>query len=289
MNILIYYFSGTGNTRKVTDKYKSVFEAFGYAVKIVTLPISNEDDLIVDGFDIVGLAYPIHGFNAPQVLLDLAKLLPYQKSTKKTFIFKTSGEPILLNSASSLKLKKILKKKNFSVDNEFRYIMPYNMIFRHTEHRASVMWDTAQKLVPLDVAKIINGEKTTERRFFFDSIFAWILRIEHFGAWFNGLFYRVDDACIHCGKCVKNCPTHNITEMANGKFRFSNKCTMCVRCSFLCPVNAISIGMFDGWRVNGEYKFEEPDEIEVDKHANYCRKAYEEYFQEAERRIAEGK
>lgn len=289
MNILIYYFSGTGNTHKVTEKYKQSFEKAGHTVKIVSLPVVNEDDLIVDGFDIVGLAYPIHGFNAPKILLDLAKSLPFQKSTKKTFIFKTSGEPVLANSVSSLKLKKLLKKKNFSVDNEFRYVMPYNMIFRHTEHRAAVMWETAQKLVPLDVAKIINGENTYEHRFFMDSAFAWILRIEHFGAWLNGFFYRVNGDCIHCGKCVKNCPTHNITEMANGKFHFSNKCTMCVRCSFQCPTSAISIGMFNFMKVNGVYKFSEPTEPEIDKHENYCRKAYEEYFKEAEKRIAEGK
>lgn len=286
MKFLICYFSGTGNTKKVVEKYKETFETNGHEATLVALPAKNVADIKFGSFDAVGFAYPIHGFNAPAVLLNFVQEIQKLSETQKAFIFKTSGEPILLNSASSLKLQKLLRQKNFSIENEFRYIMPYNMIFRHTEHRAHVMWETAQKLIPLDVAKILRGEKTRERRFFMDAAFAWVLRIEHFGAWFNGLFFHVDKNCIHCGKCVRNCPVSNITEK-NGRFHFGAKCTMCMRCSFHCPTNAIHIGMFNGWKVNGAYKFAEPAEQEIDAHARYCKKAYDEYFAEAERRITE--
>ena len=30
-----------------------------------------------------------------------------------------------------------------------------------------------------------------------------------------------------------------------------------MRCSFFCPTNAIKIGFLEGWKVNGEYRFNE--------------------------------
>jgi ferredoxin len=36
-----------------------------------------------------------------------------------------------------------------------------------------------------------------------------------------------------------------------------NNCSLCVRCSFGCPQNAISIGLLNNWKVNGAYDFTE--------------------------------
>lgn len=77
---------------------------------------------------------------------------------KDYFIVKTSGEPVAMNNASSIHLVKKLKKKGFSrLTNEYHYVMPYNMIFRHTDEQAQKMWHTAQKLIPIDVEEILTA------------------------------------------------------------------------------------------------------------------------------------
>lgn len=286
MKIAIVYFSGTGNTKKVAEKYGEYFTSQGHECTLYPLPMRETIDF--SQFDKVGVGYPIHAFNAPKIVLDFARSLPKRKVKKdgrqSAFILKSSGEPVKMSRVSSLKLIKILKSRGMEVTNEYQYVMPYNMIFRHTDHQAFRMWETAKKLIPVDCADILNGVERREKKMPFGGFLAWVLRIEHGGAHFNGLFYKIKGDCISCGKCARNCPVDNI-EMKDGKPVFGNKCMMCARCSFYCPKNCIKIGLFDSWRINGAYSFEDGDPNEKNGHENYCKKAYDRYYKEAEERI----
>ena len=285
MKIAIFYFSGTGNTKKVAEKYKEYFDTQGCECTIFDLPLKESADL--SGYDLIGFGYPIHSFNAPQIMLKFAKSLPKKgrkEVKKRAFIFKTSGEPVKMSRVSSLKLIKILKKRGLYVANEYQYVMPYNMIFRHTDHTAFIMWETAKKLIPIDCADILSGIERHEKKIFMGGFLAWFLRCEHWGAHVIGVGYRATKDCIGCGLCAKNCPAGNI-KMKNGKPKFGGKCYICARCSFHCPKDCIKIGLLNGWRVHGEYSFEDGDPNEKNGHEKYCKKAYDRYFKEAEERI----
>lgn len=282
MKIAIFYFSRTGNTKKIADLYRQSFIADGHECELFSLPLTQQEEF--DGYDLLGIGYPIHSFNAPEIVLQFAKSLPKRKDRLKAFIFKSSGEPVKMSRVSSLKLIKLMQKRGYDVTNEYQYIMPYNMIFRHTDHMAYKMWETEKKLAPIDCGDILNGVPRTEKKLFMGDFLAWVMRIEHWGAHLNGLFYRVKDDCVSCGKCAKNCPVGNIT-IKDGKPVFGNQCMLCARCSFYCPKDCIKIGLLNGWRINGEYSFKDGDPNEKNGHENYCKKAYERYFKEAEERI----
>jgi len=286
MKTAIFYFSGTGNTKKVALKYSEELKANGHECELFALPLKQE--IALTDYDLIGIGYPIHGFNAPQLMLQFAKSIEKSQSNPRAFIFKTSGEPVKMSRVSSLKLISILKKRGVKVTNEYQYVMPYNMIFRHTDHMAYVMWETAKRLIPIDCRDVLNGVERHEKKLFLGGLWEWFMRIEYGGFHFNGLFYKVKGDCISCGKCARNCPVGNI-EMKDGKPNFGNNCIMCARCSFHCPANCIKIGLFDGWRVNGEYSFEDGDPNEKNGHENYCKKAYARYFKEAEERINNSK
>ena len=65
---------------------------------------------------------------------------------------------------------------------------------------------------------------------------------------------------------------------------------MCMRCAHLCPKNAIRIGFFNKWKVNGPYTFAVPQSEEERQHYNkLLTNAYEQYFTNAEQRIAAAK
>ena len=205
---------------------------------------------------------------------------------KHTFIFNTSGEPLKLNNISSLKLRSMLKRRRYNVTNEYHYCMPYNIMFRHSDEMALKMWQTAQALIPLDVREIIDGQKHLPERVRCGHAIAWAMRCEQWGGQLNGRMYRVSKECVHCGKCVNDCPTHNIRITKKGKFKFGGKCLMCMRCAHLCPANAMHIGMFNSWKVNGPYTFSKPkNEEEKQKYNKMLTKAYEQYFAAAEQRI----
>lgn len=171
------------------------------------------------------------------------------------------------------------------MESAWHYIMPYNIIFRHTEARAWQMYDTMRKLVPLDVRQyFIEGNPHVLHTLRGTGALTAAFRIEHWFSHINGRYFRVTKDCIHCMQCVRSCPTGNI-EFRDGKFRFHDRCILCTRCSFNCPKDAIRIGLLNGWRVNGPYRFQPSTEPGTNAHANFCRRSYERYFQEAEQQI----
>lgn len=283
MKVLICYFSGTGNTKKIVDKYCEEFSNKNIDVDVYKIE-KGDFNYNLGEYDMLGIAYPIHAFNAPSLIVNFVKNLPKQKNRKKLFILKTSGEPLALNNISSYKIKKILKKKNFVLTNEYHYIMPYNIIFRHSDNMAYKMWNTAKQVAPIDCEEILKNKESKLGYIFMGSFLAWLFRIEFWGGRFNGKKYKVSDKCIKCQRCVNFCPTHNI-KINDGKFEFGDKCIMCMRCSFFCPTNAINIGLFNSWKVNGPYNFNNYDEKEEQGHKKYCKKSYEKYFKKCNEKI----
>lgn len=287
MNAIIYVFSGTGNTKKVCDLYKQEFEKNGVETTIYLVKAGFEDLPSPMDFDYVGFAYPIHGFNAPHIMLDLARKLQNanQVDKKRYFVLKSSGEPLSANNVSSYKFNAIMKRKGYEPFAEYHYVMPYNMIFRHTDSFAAKMYNTLVELAPIEARDVLAGREHKLKGVPFGHLFAWILRIEQPAMRINGKMFKVDKSkCIGCNMCVNNCPMHNITRV-DGKFKFGSACVMCARCSFNCPTDAFNIAMLNGWRVNGKYNFRYDGEEQVNKHARYCKKAYAKYFAAAEEKI----
>ena len=129
MRVILYVFSGTGNTMNVAELYRRFLEKNNLNNNESTDASDTEASVTVDiyrvsrksgdipspeGYDLVGIGYPIHGFSAPEPTIKLCKALP-KVENKRTFIFKTSGEGLHLNDCSSQKCIKILKKKGYDV------------------------------------------------------------------------------------------------------------------------------------------------------------------------------
>lgn len=285
MKILICYFSGTGNTQKVVDCYANIF-ASQYGDDVTIARMEDKFEYNLDDFDILGFGYPVHAFNAPSIALRFAKKLPKLKNKKTAFIVNTSGEPLKLNNISSIKLTAILKRRNIIVNNEYHYCMPYNMIFRHGDEMAYRMWTTAQLLAPLDIKEIKDGTRSRLQKVFMGGFVAWVMRCEHWGGRLNGKQYKVSDHCVSCNKCVRICPTNNIT-VKDGKIKFGGKCIMCMRCAHLCPTDAIKIGWFNSWKVNGAYSFKKPKAPDTKRYNKMLTNAYKKYFEITDKRIAE--
>lgn len=279
MNTIIYNFSGTGNTTKICNLFQENLIKGGLDCVIYNLKTGFENCPDPEDFDNMCIAYPIHGFNAPQIVIELAKLLP-EVNNKHYYIIKTSGEPLVLNSASSSQLVRILKSKGYLFGGEFHYVMPYNMIFRHDDYMVNKMWQAAKKAVPLDTKAIINKKYYQYEPSITCRIISEIFRIEHPAMHLLGRFYKVDsDKCTDCGSCIKNCPMNNIS-LVEENIVFGSNCIGCVRCSFNCPQNAISIGILNKWKVNGAYNFDANST--EGKVCDYCHDAYCNYFESHE-------
>lgn len=286
MKIAIYYFSGTGNTELTIKKWASEADKYNIECDIFRFEEITDESIDVNKYDKIGIAYPIHAFNAPRIVLKSAKKISKSNKSKPFFVIMVSGEYMNLNHSSHSKLKSILKKRNLFLESEYHYLMPYNMIFRHTEKRAYDMYKTMNSLVELDVKEyLISNKPHRLNKHKLVRPLIWAFRVEQLYGPLYGKMLRINKKkCVKCMKCVESCPLQNI-EFKNDKFKFHWHCTLCARCSFNCPTNAFSTGFLQLWKVNGKYKFKEPQEIEKDKHPRYCKKSYIRYYKEAEDRL----
>ena len=279
MKVLFTVFSASGNTLRVAKLFSERLSERGAECETVRI---REDMAAPDvaSADTLVIGYPVHGFNAPQNVADFAKGLP-ECENKVYYIIKTSGEPLHVNDASSRILDRILKKKGYTKRGEFHYVMPYNMIFRHSDDMAALMWQAARNTAPADADKIFAGEEAQLKAGLLAVMTRFVVAVEHKAMPYLGRLFKVKkEKCISCGKCAKLCPMLNI-EMKDGLPVFGKNCIGCTACSFNCPADAISIGVLNGWRVNGAYKFAPPREGLTRKDVcNYWRGSYIRYFRE---------
>ena len=286
MKYLGIYFSGTGNSERVLKAVEAELLSRGHSFDVVNVIDGDVFDL--SQYDGLFVFYPIYAFNAPKPIIKYVKKIKKLDKQIPCVIMKQSGEHLFWNNASSLYLTSLLKRRNIIVKNEYHYLMPYCFIFRHSDFMAYRMNKVMTGLIPLDLNKFFNGEEEHMKRFFLDRFFAFVLRIQWWGGRFNGLFYKVQkDKCIKCMKCINDCPAKNI-RLEGDKIKFGYQCLMCQRCVMYCPKQAIKAGMFNSWRVDRPYDFKESDDMTTKK-PNFCKKNYQRYFAEAEKRIAEQK
>lgn len=272
------YFSATKNTERVLKKFKEEFLTLGHEVDMYR--IEDKCDIDFNAYDLLIVGYPIHGLNAPRNMLIWAKSLPILDKNLPCYIIKSSGEGLKVNDASSIKLIKKLKKKNITFYKEFHYLMPYNMIFRHSDFMAYNMDQAANNKVKVDIKDILDLNIKPITRNIFIRFIRFVVSIEHPGARIIGKFMmRVKKKkCIKCGLCIKSCPMNNISTNKKGDIKIHSNCLFCSRCAFYCPKNAISYGfMFNSWKVNGAYSFA-PSDNKKSKHPNWCKKSYKKYF-----------
>lgn len=257
---VIYVFSGTGNTRLIADLYKENLTDYETVIYDVRMEKSQDgkfsftDAPDPNQFDLVGFGHPVYGFNIPLPLDKFIDVLPKVAEKKPAFVFKTSGEGLCINQFSSQRLIHKMEKKGLEFVSDRHYVMPYNMIFRHTPEMVKREWLYATAYAKLSCKELMEGKKDKVHINPFVRFWVPLVRIE----W---LYYplsapysmKVDmNKCIKCQKCVKSCPLNNIT-FTGEKFVFGHNCTMCTSCSFGCPTCAISIGLLNGWRINGSY------------------------------------
>jgi len=253
MKILLIYYTGTYNTRYLASLIEDKFFSLGHQVDKLEVDIDTKS-IDLSNYDLIGFGYPIYAFNSPILFNKYIKKLIFIKD-KKYFIFKQSGEVMSLNNASSRYIIKRLRIYGCFLENEYHFVMPYNIHFRYEDSFVKELLLYNDKLLEIMTYEILNNINSKIKSNILIKLNSLIFTVQRLGAKWNHLVYKVDSKkCIKCNLCVNKCPTHNIS-IKNGKYVFHNNCQMCMRCSFNCPKDAIKIGLLEGWKVNGPYNF----------------------------------
>ncbi len=265
MRCLLVYYTGTYNTRYVTTMLKGKLEEKNVEVETYEIDFLNLEKLDLSSYDLIGLGYPIYGFNAPYAFLKFIRKQKFPKGIK-CFIYKNSGETYHANDASSLSVRNKIRRDKAEITNEYHFMMPYNIHFRFEDNLIKEMLDMDNKLMDILIKEVLDDIPNIKKYKFIHKMITRIVRIQFIGGNINSFFYKVDnDKCSRCGLCVKKCPTKNIYLNKKNKIKFHHKCLMCMRCSFMCPKDAIKIGLFESWHVNGPYDFKKINALNNDK------------------------
>lgn len=259
MKILFIYYTGTGNTRYLTDLAEQSFRAAGHQTSRVEIsrgaPLAD-----TRGYDLIGFGYPIYGFNSPLPFNRYVKKLIFTRG-QKFFIYKNSGETFAVNNASSRILLRVMRKKHADFAGEYHFVMPYNIHFAFEKPFVREILDKDEKLMRIMLFNLQNGIVQKIESNFFYNVASAAVSIQKIGGAVNSFFYRADmKKCIGCMRCVRDCPENNI-RFEKGRIRFGHRCDMCMRCSFFCPADAIGIGMLQHWKVNGDYRLREIEKL----------------------------
>lgn len=256
VSIGIFYFSGTGNTKIVAELFEKEFKSNGANVKIIAIEdiLRKRVPLVINKYDIIGMGYPIHAFNAPKIFFDFIDRIPFIKN-KKTFTFKTSGDPWGYGGATIFVRDK-LKSKGFDVFHENLIVMPANVVIKYNDNLVKQLYNTAIRKVKKMAEEILLGKVKLQKNSFLLKIFTRIFStMESSGAKYFGKDLKVSKSCNLCEICIRNCPTNTIYKEDN-KIMFNKDCALCMRCIYNCPKMAISPKFFKFFMIKDGYNIQ---------------------------------
>ena len=250
---MIFYFSGTGNTRFVAEQI-----AAGIGEELVFIPDAIRDNRFefeIGSDETVGFCFPTHGWQPPRIVREFIRRLKI--NANYVWALTTCGD----NMGETMTiLNKELAAIGLKASTVFSVIMPESYVclpfmYTDTEEKERAKIAEARKQLP-HIIECIRARKTgveelekggTPR------LYSYVI-----GAYFNARMvndkkFTVDaDMCIKCGKCQKVCPVDNITGTPP-VWNHNGRCTSCLACYHYCPTHAINFGKIT--RKRGQYYF----------------------------------
>lgn len=247
---MIYYFSATGNSRHVANRLaESLNESITPVLDVLDLGIKVDDRMI--------LVYPNYCGGVPSVIREFLQKNVFQISKDaKLILVITYGN----NTGASASIASKYFKKNIgrTFDAMYSVKMPDNWTpvfdLTNAEEVAEINRKADEEIDGI-IRKIkmgIDGDHVGDKL----SKFMEVVYPGFYKTLSKTSHLHVEDTCIGCGLCAKNCPV-NAIEMKDSKPTWTMKnCVMCLGCLHRCPKFAIQYD--DKTKDHGQYLH--PDE-----------------------------
>ncbi len=239
---MIFYFSGTGNSRWVAEEI-----AAGIGDRAVDLAVAGNGCFSFGPEDTVGIVYPVYAWAPPPVVTDFAQKL----EPRGAFVFSLCTYGDEAGNAMDVLGKAV------PLDAAYGLAMPNNYLILFdvdSPEEAEGKLEAARLRLP----QICEDIKNRRRVFDVHKGFG-----RFFGKSSGKIFQRfacsakpfsVNEACNGCGMCEKICPAKAIC-MTEGRPKWAARCYQCMACINRCPKVAINYGKHT--QKKGRYYFKE--------------------------------
>lgn len=244
---MLYYFSGTGNSRYVCEKLSRLL---GEEICPITTLRATKDSSI-------GIVFPVYAWGMPQIVRsfiekELEKLI-LPCSDAYIYIVMTCGDDMgytdrlvassLLRTGRSLSAAFSVRMPNtyislpgFDIDSEELASWKIETTTKALPHIASIVQSRS------NATEVVRGGMAWVKTYLLRPLFVTFLM--------GDSRFRVKKQCTGCGKCSKVCPVANIamsatlSDGARQRPLWKHHCEGCLACYHVCPKHAIEYGAF---------------------------------------------
>ena len=251
-NLLIIYYSGTGNSKRVSEWIEKKAKEKGlntyiYSYKqFISQPIAE-----IKGETLIGFCSATHGFNLPHSFIKLIIKFSLLKGSDVFIVNTRAGMKISklflpgLSGITQFFPAIVLKLKGYKIIGMQPVDLPSNWISLHPGLKEKVVKSICerwQRIISSFTEKILSGKRVYFPAFIslpFDLLVAPIA----LGYYFVGRFilaktFFATDKCNNCGLCIQQCPTQSI-KLIDERPYWKLSCESCMHCMNYCPERAI--------------------------------------------------
>lgn len=247
---IIYYFSGTGNSKNVVTWVTQVLNERG--IEPIVVSVKETDRLSIAAPDpeaIVFFISPVHGFNYPPVMLHYIWRFP--KSNNKVVLMNTRAGMLLgkvitpgLSGIAFYLAGLLLKIKGYSIKGTCPVDLPSNWLSLHpalNKRTISFLHEKNKQRVQRFTNQILDGKQVYKGKYEIiqDMLIAPVAAVYYLlGRFMIAKTFYASSACDNCGSCIKGCPVHAIKEVDHRPF-WTFHCESCMKCMGNCHTRAI--------------------------------------------------
>lgn len=233
--ISFYYFSGTGNTRRLTERSARAFERRGYQVHCYPMEGALIPDL--SGDTTLGLAFPVAVQSTFPLVWSCVEALPEGRG-QPVFLFNTLQA---FSGGIIGPMKKLLEGKGYRCIGAREFRMSSSLNSKPEKLEAGrVKNRKAEEAMEGYVEELISGRSRWGRI----PVLSDLMRRTSASPKIWRSMSRkigVSSDCIRCGACVKACPVSAMRLEESGMEIDRELCISCMRCFSVCPVQALRL------------------------------------------------
>jgi flavodoxin/ferredoxin len=250
MNVTLFYFSQTGNTRRIARAMAEVFSEAGYSARTLSLKKALPEDAL--DADVIGVGSPCFSSQAPTPIKNFLRSLPPIPG-KPAFVFATSGTApgrVLYDLYSILRDKGAVVLGGFLTRGTVRHPAPclYGRLpdrpnAEDLEQARRFAGEVVENLAAGRTDPLPGSRPDTFRlhKGFYD--FVALISTDSAIRFLMPRPKLNPAACNQCRWCEFECPVHNIE--LHPYPLIGKECIRCYRCVNGCPHKAYEVD----WRI----------------------------------------
>ncbi len=260
---MIFYFSGTGNTRWAAEQLAAATKERLY---FIPEELKTACEYTLEENERIGFCFPVHGWQPPHIVRQFVSRLTLLTPCHSTLDAHYAYALCTCGDSTGLAVKMLageLAAKGIVLQSCQSLIMPESYVclpfmYTDTPQREHEKKDEAKVVLEKFANVVVSRQSGYEQLTL--GLTPWTFT-HIIGAYFNRFMitdkkFTVDgDVCIHCGKCAEVCPVGDIEFDNTPSWKNDSSCTCCLSCYHHCPVHAINYGRIT--RKRGQYYFRE--------------------------------